>query len=77
VTDGNYSRLEATNKSQEGTIKSLEGANKSLAAENEDLRTAAVLALYANNKSPKEIARRLKLKMSEVYKILESNGEDA
>ncbi|MDR1041911.1 MAG: hypothetical protein LBR80_17450 [Deltaproteobacteria bacterium] len=69
--------LKGALKSRDGTVKSLKGTVKSRDAEIAGLKNAAVMAMHAENKSPEEIGSKLKLKMSEVYRILESNGEDA
>ncbi|MDR1041910.1 MAG: hypothetical protein LBR80_17445 [Deltaproteobacteria bacterium] len=77
LSHGMLSQFQEKIKSLKGAIKSQDAMIKSQDAEIADLKNAAVMAMHAENKSPEEIGSKLKLKMSEVYRILESNGGDA
>ncbi|MDR1038827.1 MAG: hypothetical protein LBR80_01415 [Deltaproteobacteria bacterium] len=81
--------LEESNKSLKEKVKSLEESNKSLVeaiksfdteiaslnAELDDLKTSAILSMHNDKKSVHEISRTLKLKLSEVARVLKNEGK--
>ncbi|MDR1038828.1 MAG: hypothetical protein LBR80_01420 [Deltaproteobacteria bacterium] len=84
-----YKTMEESYKTLEEKAKSLEESNKSLVeatesfgteiaslnAELDDLKTSAIVSMHNDKKSVHEISRTLKLKLSEVARVLRNEGK--